>query len=623
MTDARRWAASVRPPTPAAWLAPAVLAVVCLLAVWPFFEGRYVFFLDQVVGPAWQPFESRLAGLHEAAYGGSLPLFAAVGAVDALVGPALAQKALLCGVLGTVAVAGYLTLPGPRWARLYGALLLLVNPFVYERVLAGQTMVVWGVGLLPVALYAFDRYLVGGTRRGLVVAVGSVTLLGFNAHALYAGTLLFSTLTVVTYLGGTRAALRRAVAVGLVALPVNAYWLGPGLLAGEGPLSGVTASDLVAFAPQVDAVSALFTTAAMGGFWSGEYASAVDRVAPLFALYAGVLFLAVYGALTYYDDERHGRVVKALATTSVVALFLGAGTSGPAAPVFRWLFDTVPFFAGMRDANKFVALLVVAYAYLGALGVSALLDRVRAVDARRWVRIAVVCLLVALPLGYTVPMVTGYAGQVQATDYPAEWYETREFLDAEADAEHTLFLPWHRYTTYSWIGDGHHRVSTPARQFFPDLIVRHDSTDDSVSRRVASLFGLDDGTGPKSSTDLGTGLADLDVGYVVLTKETGWHRYSAALAEGADLTLVGENDYFEVYRNDAAVDGTDAASGPVADADQSARESYRRMALPSYTLSALVTVVLLGYGFGRPGRAWIGRHCWPGQRPDSTGDHDD
>lgn len=547
-------------------LAPAVLAAVTFLAAVPFALGRFPFLLDFVVGPGWEPFETRLYGLRPPAYGGSLPLLG----VLSLLPPSLAAKALVPGVLVVAAVAGYATLPGPPWARLYGAILLVVNPFVHARIVAGQWAVVWGLAMLPVALFAVTRYLEAPRPRRLVLAVGAITLLGFSAHLLYASVVLLGAVTLVRFAEQRDLrVLGRALTVALVAVPVNAYWLVPAVVADGGPLARLSTADLDAFAPAIGSGAPLYETASMHGFWRDATVYARDLAPAVSLVFVFVVFLAVYGALARHDGDR-GYVVRGLVLSAAVALLLGTGASGPVAPAFRWLADVVPFFAGMRDADKFVALLVVAYAYLGALGAAELLDVLAGFDRRLAARALVGALVVLAPLALAFPMVTGYAGQATVGDYPEEWYETATHLDDE-DAHGVLFLPWHQYQDLPWLDGPSRRAATPARAFFSTPVAQGDNIElgavystsaNPVSRSVESLFGLGPDGGPPNAAAAGARLAELDVSHVVLAKGTDWRAYEPVLTDAPDLRLVRENDHLRVYRNDHPVSRAYATDAP-------------------------------------------------------------
>lgn len=587
-----------------------ILTAAVVLAVWPFVTGRFAFLLDFMIGPSWNQIPVRGFGFRTPAYGGSLPLFGLLTALAAMLGVSIVQKVVLFGVLFLLAVTAYLTMPGPGRVRLYAGFLVLFNPFVYVRLLAGHWVVLWGLAFLPVALYTVVTYLETGGRRNLFSVVIALTLLGFNSHLLFAsGILLAAVVASKTADVKSLGPLRRGLAAGLVALPVNAYWLGPTVFGPDRSLSSISAFDVLTFAPRLDTSSALLSIATMHGFWRGGYVYAGDLVPAVQLLYIPMLFLAVYGFITNFRDPDRGYVVRAVAVTALIALVLGAGVQGPAAELFRWAVEHVPFFAGMRDSQKFVALLVLAYAYLGALGLGELRRRIRnrelgtvtladldvgpgqlpAVSFERSHVLAagLVTLAILTPVVYTYPMVTGYAGQVNSQDYPPTWYEVEAYLETQPGEDAILFLPWHQYMDYSWLESGNQRIATPARAFFSRPVIQGDnietgatytSSANPVSNYVEFLFGLGPHHEAKSMSNLGELLAQIDVKYVLVTKEADWRSYDARLANQSDLTLVLENDDFRVYRNERQVSRASASDRVryVEDLDAFFDESQRR-----------------------------------------------
>lgn len=543
-------------------VAPLALGLAVAAAAAPLFAGKYVFFLDSVVGPDW-PALTTFYGFSTPTYGGRLPLTLVLHALAAGVGASVAQKALFATTLSLVAFVPYRTLPGSRAVRLYGGLLFLFNPFTYVRLLAGHWFVLWGLAMLPFALVRFDRYLREGGRRNLALAVAALTLLGFSSHLLFATGFLLAVLVCLRYAEGRRVdTLVRAAVVPLVAVPVNAYWLGPVAFSPSGPLAAVGSSGIATFAPNASVFNALYSVASMHGFWRAGYAYPADVLPGVELLFVPVLFLSVYGFLTHRDDPVRGPVVDALGVTWVVALLMGAGAAGPAAPAYRWLFEHAPLFAGLRDSQKLVALLVLVYAYLGGLGLATLRAEF-ARNGRTYARVALSVAVIVTPVVYTLPMATGYAGQINAGDYPAEWYDVRSHLQgpdelASADEGYVLFLPWHQYADYSWLENEPNRIPTPARTFFERPVIQGDNLEtggvysrssNPVSRYVQHVFGLGPHGGRANVTRMGRLLARLNVEYVVVTKEADWHRYDAVLRNQSDLELSLTNDRFRVYRN--------------------------------------------------------------------------
>jgi hypothetical protein len=88
-----------------------------------------------------------------------------------------------------------------------------------------------------------------------------------------------------------------------------------------------------------------------------------------------------------------------------------------------------------------VALLVLAYAYLGGLGVDELHKKLKDMKGRKNVdreRIVVTLLIgfaLISPALYSANMFFGFNGQLRTVDYPEEWYEVNRFLNSQA-SEH-------------------------------------------------------------------------------------------------------------------------------------------------------------------------------------------
>jgi len=186
----------------------------------------------------------------------------------------------------------------------------------------------------------------------------------------------------------------------------------------------------------------------------------------------------------------------------------------------------MPLFNGMRDSQKFIALLV---------------------------------LVLIAPLIYTFPMFTGFAGQVKSTDYPQEWYEVNAFLEENAGDSQLLFLLWHQYMEFSWVPNRDKKIADPASVFFTNSVICGDNveigsidsqSDKPVSKYLEYILGPGSNTNTRENvTNLGELLVPLNVKYVLLTKEVDWEHYDELLHDQEDLELVLENDCFKVYEN--------------------------------------------------------------------------
>ena len=194
----------------------------------------------------------------------------------------------------------------------------------------------------------------------------------------------------------------------------------------------------------------------MYGFWRGGYIYTRDVLPVWWLILLFILFLAVYGYIVSHSDKRTGWITHSFAAIGIISLILAIGYSMEAArPVYQWLLRNIPLFSAFRDSQKFVALLCLTYSYLGGLGISVLTAGVTGESIRKmWQNtaikkisavgiIAFLVFVLSLPLVYCFTML-GFHNQLQPTDYPAEWYEIKEYLGKDEEDFNILFLPWQK-----------------------------------------------------------------------------------------------------------------------------------------------------------------------------------
>jgi len=544
------------------WLAAGYFVLLSLGVFYPVLGRGYVLSLDMVFGPH-VGYVGYLVHTKGPLYYGRLPFLALLDAASLGVPQWVLQKLLLVALLVVAGLAAYrassrLSTP----ARLFAGTLYAVNPFVYVRLLAGHWYFLFGYAVLPLAVVAFDDYLRGRSR--LARSVGWATVVSvFDPHAAFLLGLACAGLALVS--SRKRTVARRLAAFGGGYAAVNAYWLLPAVadaMSGQSHLSTISGVDLATFTAQgTVAGNVPLSLAMLYGFWRGGYAYPFDQfpLPVVVGLFGVVLFLAVYGWYSHRDEP----LANGLALTALVGLVLGMGVSYPyTAPVFRLLAAHVPAFAGMRDSQKFVALLALAYALLGARGVDrlasarwpsgiGLTSRLVALDTRRLVALALVVLLLLVPFLYTPTLFAGGGGQLRSVSYPDGWRAANAYLTADGDAFRVLFLPWHQYLRFSWTG---RTVADPADIYFQKPVLRSRTVDvggvesqatDPAHRRVRRL--LAEGG---NATDPGARLAALGVKYVVLAKVADHRRY-AFVRTWPNTTVVLENQDVVVFENQA------------------------------------------------------------------------
>lgn len=457
------------------------------------------------------------------------------------------------GPLRLVPVLVVAPLAGLGFARLFRArpaasvpatVLFSINPFVYERLLAGQVYFVFGYALLPGFLSLLVPTEEGRPwRRGLLLGGLLALLIALAPHYLFIAGLLLTGVGVGALLRRDRRSLWLVASAAAASLALSTYWIVPGG-SGRSLLGALSSGDLRAFRTAGDPrVHLLGNVAGLYGFWRQnglpKYGFAPWPVVL-------VLILAVVGAglRAGARSPRQRTVLLSLIVVAVMAFFLALGGQGPTGGLFTWLFHHVSAFRIMREPQKFVALLALGYAVFYGFGAESLLARARSVASRR----AVASLLVAIPCVYTYTMFWGFHGNVRTARFPTSWAEADRLMGNGSGK--VVAFPWHLYETFPW----NHDASTPnpaGSYFRRQVIVSPDAEQagvasqsvDARSRYVQFLVG----EGARLH-HFGNLVAPLDVQYILLSKVNDWAGYKW-LYQQRDVHLVREWDDLALFEN--------------------------------------------------------------------------
>jgi hypothetical protein len=425
-------------------------------------------------------------------------------------------------------------------AALLGGTLFVVNPFVHERYLAGHVLFVLGYALLPWALAPLAGALRQPTSRAaIVVALWLAVLAGISFHVggLYA---LLVVLFAVAAVGTARIRLAFGARALFVAILLSAYWLVPFVLAPERP---VGVDDLDAFETRPDGFQVVPTLLALYGFWRREFARPVEDLPALYLLVLPILALVVLGAVLLLRSARDRRLGVVLVAAGSIGVLLAAGTAfPPTSAAFRWLFTNLPLLGAFREPQKFLALTVVAYALLAAVG----LQRLRGRWALAAAPVALACVLL-----YGHALLWGLTGDVKLSRYPASWAEADRVMERTGEGR-LLVLPWWLYEDWPFT-DGR-IVANPAPSFFSgrEVLVGRDIGLEDLPPASVDPFSyyVDDVLEADEPRDLGRQVAPLGVRFVVWTGEAD-EEDLAMLARQRDLTRVYRSDDLVLFENRA------------------------------------------------------------------------
>lgn len=586
---------------------------------WPLFGGRPLLLLDWVAGPH-QPFPSPAM------------LGVSGGLTTGVVGAAVMTLAIhVIGAAATwlvlfacfpVAAVGVGRLTGGWWGgRLAAAVLYCVNPWVFNRIYAGQLMLLAGYALLPFAISAALSATDPASRHGRLAVAGMAPVLwwavltGLSPHFLWIyGLVLVAVVVVRPWRRAHVAWLAEAAAVMAV---LSLYVLLPHTATTLPTHVGTTSLDLYR-TQSSDHYGLFVNVAGLYGFWRlGPGPTLPKSVITGWPLLFGALAVVIvvgYVAtirprrppapppspasplspptpltpspplsppLTDSEpDTRSPRRRQAwvLMVAGVAGYLLALGGQGPTGAIFRLLYDHVPFFAIMREPQKFLMLTAVGYAVGLGWGTAALARRLGTPAApsapppppppptpqpptpratptpptarsRHTVGWALAIGLV-LPLAYTPTMFDGLAGQIGPSTIPPAYQQANRLMGDGAGQ--VLYLPWHLYEAQPFT-EGR-VVATVGPTFFDrPVLAGQDVQIGSVYTQSTSATGAyltalyAQGSRQRA---FGAAVAPLGVEYVVLAKTVDWRSY-LWLTHQSDLSLVLDDHTLEVWRNRA------------------------------------------------------------------------
>lgn len=532
-----------------------IFSLLALLILGPLLRGGYILTLDLVFTP-----KLRMPTTITSSY----LLHALFRALNVFLPSQLIEKGMLFAILllaGTGLYYLVLDLDHSRdrfvyFGALTGGIFYVINPFVYDRLMAGQYNVVFGYALLPWFIGALLRFVtIPSCSSSVAVAIWALVISIVSIHAIGFMLLIIGATLIIYGWHRYHDAIWRIQVLKLgsfalaIFLVMSSYWLVP-LMMGKNAtalnINGYGANDLTAFAT---GGNGLLGKAAeilrLQGFWAEHrdlYTLPQSHVALWPLVTVLVLLLVMGGAISYWRNGDR-KLVLLFVTSGVFAGILALGTMD------TWLVSHVALYAGYREPQKFVAILALSYAVFIARSVKVVLKYCYQQGSTLYLTFAIV-LVMLIPAVWTSTMFWAFNEQLVVTQYPADWFSVNRRLDAEHNNFQTLFLPWHLYMFYGFAG---RIIANPAPAFFDKSVIVSDNPEfknASYTNRTPATRQLDLMI-PKASSSkhLGGQLAILDIKYVILAKEDDANSY-AYLQQQQDLKLVSKSDTLDLYVNE-------------------------------------------------------------------------
>ncbi|MFN2489546.1 MAG: hypothetical protein ABR529_07390 [Actinomycetota bacterium] len=423
----------------------------------------------------------------------------------------------------------------------------VMNPLVYERLLAGQLFFTCAYGVLPWALpdlYALAEQ--GDSRSALKTLAWSFCIGLISIHM---GGMVLLMMVISILVASSRWRRKGTLIVMTLAgfLALNAYWALPGLLQ-AGNLRA-SSGDVAAFAPRPHSWAVLPHLLLLHGFWRKEFPTPLGEAPVTFlTTFLPLVAAAAWGLVARTPLGRARRSTVALTVACIAAICLASGPSVPAtAALNRFLHESLPGYSLYREPQKWVAILALGYAVFLALGVDALQRRLApfpyALDRT-------ILAAPLLPVLATHMMLWGFSGQVTPTTYPSGWHTAASIV---AKRGTLLFLPWHEFQPIPFADD--RTIDTPAENFFRPPVLTSDADElrrpattpmrDPRRQYVSELLAE-----RHKLRYFGHLVVPLGVRYVALGKFADWDAYRF-LGRQMDLRELLDTEDLRLYENTA------------------------------------------------------------------------
>jgi hypothetical protein len=464
-------------------------AIVCVVILWQMLLPGYILTLDMVFAPHFNFWLSNNNFLT------SLPFVYFLQFLNLFFTGWIVQKILIIGLFFLIGYLAYLSLPVPDkyYARYFAALFYLINPFVYERFLAGQITVLFAYAFFPpflAALIKFHREPIWKNSFKLfgwliLINIFSLHLFVMSALVLAGYFLVNLFLTISSHhpqtsppAGGESLKRRgnwiiKFLIGGLLFLLMSSYWLVPYFFhQNYSVINNFDQSNWEAFKTAGDKhLGTAFNVLVLYGFWeehepwAGYFISPKDNFVFWLITVLALFTLIIFGLIRGWKKQK--KLAAALLFIGIGAFIFSCGIGDTVFKNFNfWLFEHFSFWRGFRDSEKWTSHLVLVYAIFSGWGIVYLSEFLEKKKIGRYF----VWLLMTLAILGTYAELGGFARQLQPVWYPQSWYEVKKILDNDKSDYKVLFLPWHMYLSLNF----NHKLITanPAGQFFGPKIIQ-------------------------------------------------------------------------------------------------------------------------------------------------------
>lgn len=517
---------------------PAIIffSLMAILLLWQMLLPGYVLTLDMIFGPKIK-FLFTPDGFFN-----NLPFRVLLNFFSLVIPVWVIQKIILILLFFLVGYLAYYFLPVPKkyYANFWAGLFYLANPFVYERFLAGQYLLLFAYALFPPLVYfLFAFFAKPNLKNSLWLVIILCLISVFSIHFLIIALLISIIYSLYHFLRQIlsknykdfKKSLLHSLIIIVLLLIFISYWFIPYLLNyNHSVLNTFDQRHWQAFATSADShLGTALNVLALYGFWGENqnwakyFLWAKDSywfwLIMLFLLW-GLILIGFYRT---QKDKSPGRFFWLLLAGLGFVFSCGVGRTW-LLPINDWLFKNIWFWSGFRDSQKWSILLVLSFAYFGSFGVYGILDKIQKYQPKLInYFLAILFLIVGL---YTYPIWGGFARQLKPVWYPADWSEVNKILNQDDSEFKVLFLPWHQYLSLKF--NQNLITLNPALEYFDKPIIQGENIElgqiysqggDQLTNQVQDILLA---AMPNQQSETIEKLSQLNIKYIIVAHDLDW-----------------------------------------------------------------------------------------------------
>jgi len=512
-----------------------IFTILTILILWNLLLPGYIFSLD-LIPRTHYGMEHFISSAKDSS-ASSLPFHLTLSAINTMIPAEIIQKTIFFLVLFLSFTTMYRLMPTKSvMPKYFAAILYTINPFVYTRFLAGHINFLLAYSITPLAVYFILKFAEDPNKKNTILTALTITIAGIlNMHHFVLIPIILAAIIIAK---PKKAHIKPLLTIILLLLLLNAYWLIQSTKTST--IDAITQDDIEVFqSTPILNYNTAFTLAGMHGFWRSGYEYSKDSIPAWPILFIIIFFISVHGYISTKNKHRH-----AFALLWLISIALSIGvTADYFREIYLFLYNNIFFFKGFREPQKFIALAVLAYAYLGGLGINTILKE------KTKVKNIIVVIAFAAVFLYSYMMFFAFSGQLTSQQYPDDYYEIRYLLENDTSKDfNTLILPWHNYMDFSWNENRHKRLANPATHFFANTISADNMEAENIYSQSQNPHSAYIESTLKNTTDLASKLVRVNVRYIILQKEVDYKDY-LYLKDQPNLILIKETPNLILFKN--------------------------------------------------------------------------